>query len=125
MSDVKLKSCPFCGEDAATKSTRTIGPLRAVSSVIDCHKCGATISTIDHTIGAVEGKWNARASQDNWISVDNELPTESGPYWTFNGGDEKSSVIQHRVHMYDSEHKWFNSHTVTHWMPLPKPPKQS
>ncbi|YP_010660131.1 DUF551 domain-containing protein [Pseudoalteromonas phage HS1] len=58
-----------------------------------------------------------------WISVDDELPSESGAYWTFNGGDEKPSVIQKRVHMYDSRHKQFNCYTVTHWMPLPEPPK--
>ncbi|BAQ84268.1 hypothetical protein [uncultured Mediterranean phage uvMED] len=57
-----------------------------------------------------------------WISIEHDLPNNSGPYWTFNGKDEKPSVIQQRVHMYDSDYKTFNSYTVTHWMPLPKPP---
>jgi hypothetical protein len=58
-----------------------------------------------------------------WISVEDELPKKSGAYWTFNGKDEKPSVIQQRVHMYDSRHKIFNCYTVTHWMPLPDEPK--
>lgn len=57
-----------------------------------------------------------------WISVEDRLPQDSGPYWTFNGGDEIVSVIQQRVHMYDADIKEFNSHTVTYWMPLPPPP---
>jgi hypothetical protein len=58
-----------------------------------------------------------------WMDVNNDLPKESGAYWTFNGGDEKCSVIQQRVHMYDRNHKEFNSCTVTHWQSLPVPPK--
>lgn len=58
-----------------------------------------------------------------WISVEDKLPSNSGAYWTFNGLDDKPSVIQQRVHTYDSVHKEFNSSTVTHWMPLPEPPK--
>ena len=57
-----------------------------------------------------------------WISCVDRLPVKSGPYWTFNGGDEKPSVIQQRVHMYDSDYKHFNSSSVTHWQPLPDPP---
>lgn len=59
----------------------------------------------------------------DWISVEDRLPKLSGPYWTFNGGDKKKSVIQQRVQMYDEKYKHFNIHTVTHWMPLPSPPK--
>ena len=59
---------------------------------------------------------------NGWISVDDKLPEECGAYWTFNGLDEKPSVIQQRVHIYNSKHKVFNSYTVTHWMPLPKSP---
>ncbi len=57
-----------------------------------------------------------------WISVGEKLPETSGAYWTFNGLEE-TSVIQQRVHMYDSKYKHFNIDTVTHWMPLPAPPK--
>lgn len=57
-----------------------------------------------------------------WISVDDRLPSESGAYWTFNGLDERETVVQQRVNIYDSNHKQFYSHTVTHWMPLPEPP---
>ena len=57
-----------------------------------------------------------------WISVNDRLPDKDGPYWTFNGRDDKPSVIQQRVHMFNSKHGEFNCYTVTHWMPLPKPP---
>ena len=60
----------------------------------------------------------------NWISINDALPSSSGAYWTFNGGDEKPTVIQQRVHMYNDDHKQFNCHTVTHWMQLPEPPNE-
>ena len=58
-----------------------------------------------------------------WISIKDKLPEKCGAYWTFNGLDDEPSVIQQRVHMYDSSHKEFNCYTVTHWMPLPPPPE--
>ena len=57
-----------------------------------------------------------------WISVKDRLPEKDGPYWTFNGGDEKPSVIQQRVYMFNTYSQEFNSWTVTHWQPLPPPP---
>lgn len=58
-----------------------------------------------------------------WIDIKDKLPSESGVYWTFNGKDKNPSVIQQRVHMYNATHLEFNCYTVTHWMPLPLPPK--
>lgn len=57
-----------------------------------------------------------------WISIKDELPSKSGVYWTFNGGDEEKTCIQQRVHSYDEKYKVFNNGTVTHWMELPDSP---
>ena len=75
---------------------------------------------IEGVFAVFKGRYNP---QSEWISVNDRLPNDYGAYWTFNGDDAHASVIQQRVHMYDPKMKAFNSHTVTHWMPLPTPPK--
>ena len=67
--------------------------------------------------------------KQEWISVDERLPEESGYYLTYNEG--VTSALEYSV-----RHKLFNatddlpeafskknSITVSHWMPLPEPPK--
>lgn len=68
--------------------------------------------------------WNTRA--DGWISVEEMLPKESGRYWCY---------IEYQSDLGKQFYQWncsfnnglFNTdenfHTVTHWMPLPAPPK--
>ena len=67
--------------------------------------------------------------QSGWISVDERLPEQSGEYLTYHEG--VFSTLE-----YSKRHKLFNaaddlpeafskknSITVSHWMPLPEPPK--
>lgn len=75
-----------------------------------------------------------------WISVKNGLPPCE--YEHFETGDYVSSVVMvHDVNsyefnvgfghvndegiwtVYDGEHDFMNVQNVTHWMPLPEPPK--
>lgn len=68
-------------------------------------------------------------SKTEWISVDERLPEKSGDYLTYHNG-----VIT--ALMYSKRHKLFNAEDtldekfskancieVSHWMPLPQPPK--
>ena len=67
--------------------------------------------------------------EQEWISVDERLPEESGYYLTYHNG--VTSALEYSV-----RHKLFNaaddlpeafskehSIMVSHWMPLPEPPK--
>jgi hypothetical protein len=78
-----------------------------------------------------------------WISVNDRLPDESGEYFVFKKtmfgcwcdvlgfakdgrkvdkydfGDQRKNVWYY----YDSEYGYGVSNNVTHWMPLPQPPK--
>ena len=77
----------------------------------------------------------------NWISVKDKLP--SCNYELHETGDYVSNVVMvHDVNsyefnmgfghvnddgiwtVYDGEHDFMNVQNVTHWMPLPKPPKE-
>jgi hypothetical protein len=56
-----------------------------------------------------------------WISVEERLPEESGWYLVniFVPFDLDFMNLSH----YSKGYGWNNPATVTHWMPLPEPPK--
>lgn len=73
--------------------------------------------------------YNAGYRKQEWISVDERLPEESGDYLTYHNG--VISALE-----YSTKHKLFNavdslpekfskkhSIMVSHWMPLPEAPK--
>ena len=83
-----------------------------------CNKCYATQI------------YNAGYRKQEWISVDERLPEESGVYVAYT--DNGNSITLD----YSAKHKLFNSFDsysrdvaegfaipVTHWMPLPEAPK--
>ncbi|MGT3182553.1 DUF551 domain-containing protein [Yersinia enterocolitica] len=58
---------------------------------------------------------------DGWIKCDEHMPKKSGAYWCW-FGNEKPSVIQQRVCMFNTRHNEWCDSSVTHWMPLPIAP---
>ena len=67
------------------------------------------------------------AKVPNWISVEDEPPKEKGDYWcnvrSYNFDD---TYYQHEV-WFDGEFFVIDgvcTDRVTHWMPLPEPPKE-
>ena len=78
-----------------------------------------------------------------WISVKDRLPDEDGKYLVFeqSGGRTNTSILRfakdaRKVDRYDFNGRWKNAwyeydsewghytvDSVTHWMPLPQPPK--
>lgn len=118
----ELRNCPFCG-GKVKKSTMKIAPI----NVYDCQSpdCGACItlkSPNNYQPKNTDKHWNNRP--DNWISVKDRLPTVDPRY-----GD-----IDVLVYMDDGFiatttfsgdwELWAESGEVTHWQPLPNPPKQ-
>ena len=76
-----------------------------------------------------------------WISVKDRMPEHNGKYLTFSnqGGMDATdfALNLYKVDQYDFEDKkragwyeldneygYFEIHDVTHWMPLPEPPKE-
>lgn len=76
----ELKSCPFCGGEAEIECYGT----SKYSTRYACTNCGLRLETGEEFNHGE--RWNQR--QDDWVSVNNDLPKESGAYWTFNGNDE-------------------------------------
>ena len=63
--------------------------------------------------------YSASSNADKWISVEDRLPERNGRYLTHCNIEGQSLVCV----LYYSEIGSFNEGTVTHWMPLPEPPK--
>ena len=57
--------------------------------------------------------------KQEWISVDKRLPERNGRYLTHCNIEGQSLVCI----LYYCKVGGFNEGTVTHWMPLPEPPK--
>ena len=60
---------------------------------------------------------------DGWISVKDRLPESSGSYIVCSG---KSRTV-FTAHFWARDNRWSGRSlnlTITHWMPLPEPPKE-
>lgn len=58
-----------------------------------------------------------------WISVEDRLPEKSGEYLTYCGEYDGTSILNFEV--MKTKGKWKTKwKEVTHWMPLPEPPKE-
>ena len=63
-----------------------------------------------------------------WISVEDRLPDEIGQYFAYATYDGMS-VMEWRTPELNDDLQWWDGYgnptstTVTHWMPLPGPPK--
>jgi len=57
----------------------------------------------------------------NWISVINELPTEDGEYLSWDGMDYYCEKYFSKIQRWDLQ---LSDPPITHWMPLPEPPKK-
>jgi hypothetical protein len=60
----------------------------------------------------------------NWISVKDRLPDKKGDYLIFN----TDGIVW--PYWYEPVNQWFDSlgfrtGSVTHWMPLPEPPREN
>lgn len=119
MSD--LKPCPFCGGEARYYVDNKYADCHQVI----CTKCAVTKSDEDYEY--VISDWNTRAS--GWISVSERLPEANMPVLVNYHNMIKSNIQS--VAIYFDRQRWrqliggsdFDDSSITHWMPLPEPPK--
>ena len=120
----ELNPCPFCGGEAYVSKW---------CYKVLCIDCDAEVFIERETSDGVKEvslKWNARA--DGWISVDDRLPEVGIKVLCYRPEAEKSGDEIIKVsYALDGknrspqgiEHKFECWCHVTHWMPLPNPPK--
>lgn len=61
-----------------------------------------------------------QAAEQKWISVEERLPPAYESVITANkNGDVRWNFLLNTKH-----NTWFNGYHITHWMPLPAPPKE-
>jgi len=65
-------------------------------------------------------------ARPRWISVEERLPEKSGHYLAVMNGKTGEAYYGHESHIWlDPCEEWENwTRFVTHWMPLPQPPKE-
>lgn len=59
--------------------------------------------------------------EDEWISVEDRLPSEGKSYLFYSAGMNIILYYQSPEYFFYNEYQWRSP--VTHWMPLPNPPK--
>ena len=98
--NIKLKQCPFCGGDVEIEQTVDDRKYFGVVCRNTMNRGGtcAIQQRPSASREAAEDRWNARAPQNEWISVDNFNPKESCHAWVHAHDIVKSWV--ELVHIY-------------------------
>ena len=94
----------------------------------NCDNCdlGDHILKLHKKIDRLKAKNKKLEAQSEWISVDDRLPEESRQYLTWHGfyyGIHDYSVEKQGWNILYCEDRETEVKTVTHWKPLPEPPK--
>ena len=123
----KLKPCPFCGDYQQLNYVELSNGLH----YIECARCGAA----PHRLGA----WNRETAVKYWNSVNRWIPCSERLPGRFdsvllailskNGYGEPAYYVTIGGMKNGTEFESYTGdicecETVTHWMPLPEPPKE-
>ena len=89
---------------------------------------------LESKIRQLEAQSGTDTNVPRWISVEDEMPKDDVEVLVYAIGDKDSSVIAmtsytHRMYGYNIEGwrspwQYFFDYKITHWMPLPEPPKE-
>jgi hypothetical protein len=92
-----------------------------------CHNAADAIEELQADKAALNGTVTNLLEQikdlrkSRWIPVTERLPEEAGCYLVAVKNDHKRRYSKTAWFSHDS---WFARQDVTHWMPLPEPPKE-
>lgn len=127
----ELKPCPFCGGEAEIVG----GPENWTPTFYDpdsggdpiavvCKTCACGLHFFDGYAEAASA-WNNRP--DGWISIDDRLPENNTEVLiSIDYGNGKQSVLMGYMRSQDVSWRGVVGQKligVTHWRPLPEPPK--
>ena len=75
------------------------------------------------------GKTNNSGGKTSWISVNERLPLYGQDVLavrTYGDGEKCQEVLMAHIAVWNegTGEKWWNATNITHWMPLPTPPKE-
>jgi len=127
MSD-KLLPCPFCGSPGAIIENigRPKGESKKYHAGCNNPKCGlyGGLCSWHRKREDAVASWNRRAG--GWIPTTERLPEAAdgnyaGLILVFWDGWKMSTVTVQRMLQLQAEDGW----NITHWMPLPAPPKEA
>ena len=129
---IELKPCPFCGGEARVNHRMDIGvPFGDSGHIVSVRcDCGAKIEcraakeewARNYAVKAWNRCLQKAAPMAEWISVEERLPEQYGPFLI---ADNEGNM---EVATWTKQFGWFSGcyrvKHVTHWMPLPEPPKE-
>ena len=75
-------------------------------------------------VGAIENAPTIDA-MPKWISVDERLPENQSLVLAYAHNSYELVYWNAYYEIWEHEFRWFNKGEVSHWMPLPKPPKEN
>ena len=121
-----LKPCPLCGGEADFQISYYHTYAR-----ISCNKCG--LSTLDLK-GDDDGKkrlielWNNRVNDPKWIPIEQQEPSEFELVLCCILGEKENAIeiLYRHGDSYYSDYDGgiiYSQNEISHWMPLPEPPK--
>lgn len=125
MENIQLLPCPFCDHKAEFRLSPQMKWHYVSCTIPYCvgevhpDRCCPT-----ETKEAAAIRWNTRAS--GWVSVADEVPNEYPQPWVLVcdvlGNRREARYLPNWQNFQDRSGHLF--HDVTHWQPLPQPPKQ-
>ena len=129
MSDIR--ECPFCGNnDVAICTTRSHGTYKNADGEMEdiiyyyilCRDCYFETGSY-YSEEIIESRWNRRAEQQGWISVNERLPDDGVDVIVIADSRNIGFAWHDYRGWYDSNHGWIKISKITHWHPLPEPPQ--
>ena len=117
----ELKPCPFCGSE----NVMIDDILDNGTNTVFCGDCQSKSSNFCEYDAAAE-QWNTRATQSEWISVDDRLPFDGQEVIACREDKVMACVftIDYDGHIYFESKDNVHGIDAVYWMPLPTPPKE-
>lgn len=124
-----------CTDSLCTDALAYIKELEAKAKLVEQYRWERDVA-IDQLkqLGVAFGE-KVNGKLPRWISVEERLPEDDADVLVYAIDNNENSCIAmtsytHNMHGFHIEgwyspwQYFFNEHTITHWMPLPEPPKE-
>ena len=113
----ELKPCPFCGGEADCNNAGFM-QYGWKKWAVECPIRGVVTHFFD-TEEKATAAWNMRAMRCEWISAEDRLPEDDVQVLACTKHGKAFSA-----HCEKGKWRVSGSVKITHWMPLPEPPKE-